>query len=113
MKNSNLKAENLLERKARRKEAALAYEELLVAQIEERIDKPIFHEEEERVLVRALDLADIVSDMIWGGERGWEGCTDAQFRHLTKTLRERLKLAQDVKIVEQELVTKIKRRFGI
>ncbi len=31
---------------------------------------------------RALVLADAVSDAIWGGERGWEGCSDSQFAGL-------------------------------
>lgn len=46
---------------------------------------------EETLTERALVLADIVSDMIWGGERGWEAASDEQFKYLAKTLRERLR----------------------
>jgi hypothetical protein len=40
---------------------------------------------------RALELADLVSDMIWGGERGWERATNEQFKHLKSEARKRMK----------------------
>jgi hypothetical protein len=40
---------------------------------------------------RALELADTASDMIWGGERGWERATDSQYQALLRILRNRLK----------------------
>jgi hypothetical protein len=40
---------------------------------------------------RALELADLVSDMIWGGERGWERADNEQFKHLKRKARERMK----------------------
>ena len=39
----------------------------------------------------ALELADMVSDMIWGGERGWERATKEQFQHLKAEARKRMK----------------------
>ncbi len=41
---------------------------------------------------RALELADLVSDMIWGGERGWERATNEQFKHLKSEARKRMKI---------------------
>jgi hypothetical protein len=40
---------------------------------------------------RALELADLVSDMIWGGERGWERATKEQFKYLKSEARKRMK----------------------
>ena len=40
---------------------------------------------------RALELADLVSDMIWGGERGWERANNEQFVHLKREARKRMK----------------------
>jgi hypothetical protein len=40
---------------------------------------------------RAMELADMVSDMIWGGERGWERADKAQFQHLKREARKRMK----------------------
>lgn len=36
---------------------------------------------------RARELAEVVSDVVWGGEHGWEFCSDEQFRHLKMTAR--------------------------
>ena len=41
---------------------------------------------------RALELADLVSDMIWGGERGWERANNEQFAHLKREARKRMKV---------------------
>ena len=40
---------------------------------------------------RALEIADTACDMIWGGERGWEGATKSQYKALLQILRTRLK----------------------
>lgn len=40
---------------------------------------------------RALEIADTVCDMIWGGERGWEIATKSQYKALLRILRTRLK----------------------
>ncbi len=40
---------------------------------------------------RALELADMVSDMIWGGERGWERATNEQFKYLLQQARTKLR----------------------
>ncbi len=40
--------------------------------------------------LRAYELARITSDMLWGGEHGWETATDDQFNALRARLRERL-----------------------
>jgi hypothetical protein len=47
--------------------------------------------EESDIQGRALELADTVSDMIWGGKRGWEIATDSQYQSLLRTLRDRLR----------------------
>ena len=41
---------------------------------------------------RALELADIVSFHIWGGDRGWEKANPEQFEILKDTLREKLRV---------------------
>ncbi len=41
---------------------------------------------------RALELADLVSDMVWGGERGWERANKEQFAHLKREARKRMKV---------------------
>ncbi len=41
---------------------------------------------------RALELADLVSELVWGGERGWERCTDEQFKILKSTLTKRYRV---------------------
>jgi hypothetical protein len=41
---------------------------------------------------RALELADLVSDMIWGGDRGWERANNVQFKHLKREARKRMKV---------------------
>ena len=45
-----------------------------------------------KILLRAERLARIASDMLWGGEHGWEEATDEQFDALCKKLRERLRV---------------------
>ena len=40
---------------------------------------------------RALELADMVSDMIWGGERGWERADNEQFKQLLQQARTKLR----------------------
>jgi len=39
---------------------------------------------------RAQQMTELVSDMLWGGEHGWESATDEQFKELTKAARKRL-----------------------
>ena len=40
---------------------------------------------------RAIALADMVSDMIWGGEQGWESATDEQFKFLLRNARQQMR----------------------
>jgi hypothetical protein len=47
---------------------------------------------EDELTGRALELADLVSDMIWGGERGWECADNEQFAHLKREARKRMKV---------------------
>ncbi len=47
---------------------------------------------EDGITGRALELADLVSDMIWGGARGWECADQEQFEHLKREARKRMKL---------------------
>lgn len=48
-------------------------------------------EDEEGITERAYALADMVSDMIWGGERGWELATKEQFDYLKTEARRRMR----------------------
>jgi hypothetical protein len=50
------------------------------------------HWNEDGLTGLALELADMVSDMIWGGERGWERATKEQFAHLKREARKRMKV---------------------
>ncbi len=43
----------------------------------------------------AVELADMVSDMIWGGERGWERADKEQFKHLKREARKRMKAGSE------------------
>ncbi len=47
---------------------------------------------EDGITGRALELADLVSDMIWGGDRGWECADKEQFEHLKREARKRMKV---------------------
>ncbi len=50
------------------------------------------HWNEDGLTGLALELADMVSDMVWGGERGWERATMEQFKHLKREARKRMKI---------------------
>lgn len=41
---------------------------------------------------RALELADLVSSLVWGGSRGWERANKEQFESLKREARNRLNL---------------------
>jgi len=47
---------------------------------------------EDGITGRALELADLVSDMIWGGARGWERADQEQFEHLKREAGKRMKV---------------------
>lgn len=57
----------------------------------EEVSKEVF--KDERATERALILADAVSYEIWGGARGWERATDAEFDILVNKLKEKLRAA--------------------
>jgi hypothetical protein len=61
--------------------------------IEEELEGTQVSEEmtEDGITGRALELADLVSDMIWGGERGWERADNEQFKYLKSEARKRMK----------------------
>ncbi len=50
------------------------------------------HWNEDGLTGLAIELADMVSDMLWGGERGWECATKEQFEHLKREARKRMKV---------------------
>ena len=53
--------------------------------------KVLPEEDEERITERAYVLADIVSEMLWSGDRRWERATREQFQHLKAEARRRMK----------------------
>jgi hypothetical protein len=53
--------------------------------------KVLPEEVEEGITERAYILADLVADMVWGGERGWELATKEQFAHLKAEARRRMR----------------------
>lgn len=62
--------------------------------IEEELEEAQVSDEmtEDGLTGRALELADLVSDMIWGGDRGWERADNEQFAHLKREARKRMKV---------------------
>jgi hypothetical protein len=61
---------------------------------------------------RALELADAVSDLVWGGERGWEKATDEQFRQLKQELRLKFRAGQSEGASQLEQYREMRDREG-
>jgi hypothetical protein len=67
-------------------------EEIERAKVSDEMSEEEDHWNEDGLTGLAVELADMVSDMIFGGERGWERATKEQFKHLKREARKRMKV---------------------